>query len=271
MNDRRFLELLNLYIDGEISRADVVDFENAVRSSAKHRATYTEYCRLHRATRAVCERFRAAHEAGVESDVVKSVRTAVLSKGEATIARIGGKDWHRRRPARIGVVGWSTGLAACAAIVLAVFSFAPRGGISDGGLAATAPAPEPASTVALLPEAPRMQPIPKSNVAPWAQLSPRLDPYIPAQTFSAQPNSFLNSNWAQPFDPDSGQFSPVSYGPVTNPLSFQGADGFSDDDARWGVPTDQRLMRLLDESQRARRPQPQQPSLLQPVGFELKR
>ncbi|MCS6242875.1 MAG: hypothetical protein H2172_03310 [Opitutus sp.] len=49
MNDRRFTELLNLYLDHQITAAEAAELEAAVHSSPARRRTYEEYCALQRA------------------------------------------------------------------------------------------------------------------------------------------------------------------------------------------------------------------------------
>ncbi len=49
MKDSEFLELLNLYLDHEISPADAARLEAEVRSNAERRRTYGQYCRMQKA------------------------------------------------------------------------------------------------------------------------------------------------------------------------------------------------------------------------------
>lgn len=49
MNDRRFIALLNLYLDHQIKPAEAAELEAIVHSSPAHRRTYEEYCQLQRA------------------------------------------------------------------------------------------------------------------------------------------------------------------------------------------------------------------------------
>ena len=49
MKDHEFLELLNLYLDHEITAADVARLEAEVQGNASRRNTYFEYCRMQRA------------------------------------------------------------------------------------------------------------------------------------------------------------------------------------------------------------------------------
>jgi hypothetical protein len=58
MNRRKFIELLNLYIDGEIDPEDVGRLEQVISTDAKARSIYNQYCRLHRGSRLIYERFR---------------------------------------------------------------------------------------------------------------------------------------------------------------------------------------------------------------------
>ena len=48
MNDRRFLELLNLYLDHQIGPDEANELDAAVHSSPERRRTYEEYCQLQR-------------------------------------------------------------------------------------------------------------------------------------------------------------------------------------------------------------------------------
>ena len=49
MNDSEFLELLNLYLDHEISAADAARLEAAVQQNPARHRTYLEYCQMQQA------------------------------------------------------------------------------------------------------------------------------------------------------------------------------------------------------------------------------
>ena len=49
MNDREFIELLNLYVDHEISAEDALRLEHEVSTDPERRAVYTQYCRMQKA------------------------------------------------------------------------------------------------------------------------------------------------------------------------------------------------------------------------------
>ncbi|HZZ20729.1 MAG TPA: hypothetical protein VFE25_15240 [Opitutaceae bacterium] len=49
MKDREFIELLNLYVDREISAADALRLESEVVANPKRREVYDQYCRMQKA------------------------------------------------------------------------------------------------------------------------------------------------------------------------------------------------------------------------------
>src|SRR3954468_590648 len=49
MKDSEFLELLNLYLDHEITPADAARLEAEVQASPERRAVYQDYCRMQKA------------------------------------------------------------------------------------------------------------------------------------------------------------------------------------------------------------------------------
>jgi hypothetical protein len=51
MSEREFLELLNLYLDREITAADADRLEKEIRSDAGRHRTYLQYCRMQQAMR----------------------------------------------------------------------------------------------------------------------------------------------------------------------------------------------------------------------------
>jgi hypothetical protein len=62
MKDHRFIELVNLYIDRQISAAETAELEAEIQTSPHRRAVYRQYCQLHSATKQVYENFRANAE-----------------------------------------------------------------------------------------------------------------------------------------------------------------------------------------------------------------
>ena len=60
MNERRFTELLNLYLDHQITAAEAAELEAAVHSSPARRRTFEEYCLLQRGCSQLGSNARAA-------------------------------------------------------------------------------------------------------------------------------------------------------------------------------------------------------------------
>lgn len=59
MNDERFIELINLYIDRQITAAEAAELEAEIQATPRRRAIYRHYCQMHRATALVHAGFRA--------------------------------------------------------------------------------------------------------------------------------------------------------------------------------------------------------------------
>ena len=59
MKDQHFIELVNLYIDRQITAAETAELEAEIQASPRRRAVYQQYCKMHRATTLVYESFRA--------------------------------------------------------------------------------------------------------------------------------------------------------------------------------------------------------------------
>ena len=57
MNDREFIELLNLYVDHEIGADDALRLEEEVASDPKRREVYDQYCRMQKACSMLSDKF----------------------------------------------------------------------------------------------------------------------------------------------------------------------------------------------------------------------
>jgi hypothetical protein len=73
MNDREFIELLNLYVDREITTADALRLEAEVSARPERRKIYDQYCRMQRACSLLAE--EGSEFAGQEADVVSFPRS----------------------------------------------------------------------------------------------------------------------------------------------------------------------------------------------------
>ena len=106
MNDRRFTELLNLYLDHELEPADAAELEAEVMGNPVRRQTYDQYCRLQRACSLLGEKERS--HAPEYRGFARSLREA-----ERKIAAPRRSTWS---PAYIGGFA-ATAMAACVAKV----------------------------------------------------------------------------------------------------------------------------------------------------------
>lgn len=102
MKDNRFIDLVNLYIDRQITAAETAELEAEIQANPRRRAIYKQYCQMHRATTLVYESFRA------------NAPGQLAAAGEGTIAHF---ERERRSPWGYYVAG----LAAAAACVALVF------------------------------------------------------------------------------------------------------------------------------------------------------
>jgi hypothetical protein len=102
MKDTRFIELVNLYIDRQISAEETAELEAEIQRNPLRRRTYQEYCRMHHATRLVHESFRSDAEPAAVGQ----------RYGVAQIARRA-----RQRRQRWTVLAGGLAAAACVALV----------------------------------------------------------------------------------------------------------------------------------------------------------
>jgi hypothetical protein len=91
MSEREFLELLNLYLDREITPADADRLEREIRSDAGRHRTYLQYCRMQQAVRllASAEDPREADRSRPAAAPFRSrIRTAWVWTGAVAAAAI---------------------------------------------------------------------------------------------------------------------------------------------------------------------------------------
>lgn len=110
MKDARFTELVNLYIDRQISPDETAELEAELQSSPRRRQIYQQYCRMHRATKLVYESFRTPVDQGAEAPA-----------GSSTIARFE----NRKRAAQR--LRWAYGLGGLAAAACVAFALVRSG------------------------------------------------------------------------------------------------------------------------------------------------
>lgn len=100
MKDNRFIELVNLYIDRQISAEETAELEAEIQSNPQRRAVYRQYCRLHSATKQVYESFRTNAE----------------PQSRVPAGRVIAADFARR--SRVNWIHYAGGLAAAACLAV---------------------------------------------------------------------------------------------------------------------------------------------------------
>jgi len=106
MKDTRFIELVNLYVDRQISPAETAELEADIQGNPRHRKIYQQYCHMHCATKMVYESFRANAE-----------QPAVETTGQrgGSVAQF---EHSRQRSQRARWAYWIGGLAAAACLAV---------------------------------------------------------------------------------------------------------------------------------------------------------
>ena len=104
MKDNRFIELVNLYIDRQITDDETTELEAEMQSHPRRRAIYRQYCQMHRATTLVYESFQP-HVSGQQPEAAAD---------RATIARLDSQPRHRW----VRWAYYAGGLAAAACLAL---------------------------------------------------------------------------------------------------------------------------------------------------------
>ena len=103
MKDRRFLELVNLYLDGEISESEMGELEREIRSSAGRMDQYRRYCRMQKACMMLAEQHR---------EMVPGTQGKIVHLPEARRGWLLGQWW------RGGIYAGTAALAATVILVI---------------------------------------------------------------------------------------------------------------------------------------------------------
>jgi anti-sigma factor RsiW len=109
MKDTEFIQLLNLYLDHEISTADAARLEAEVQTNAGRRHIYQEYCRMQKACRMIAADFQTD-----PADSLVPTERKVIAFNPAVAEAVA---LRRRRLAGFYTVGSFAAVAACVAII----------------------------------------------------------------------------------------------------------------------------------------------------------
>ncbi len=148
MKESRFIELLNLYIDRQITAGEIAELEAELQRDPKRQAVYRQYCRIHSATKLVYDSFRT--EAAGQPEVAAAGKGGVVELFES----------RRRRSQWMYYTG-AFAAAACLALVFVMNRPNPEG----------APAAELASQPVSVPVV-AAAPVPADPVRVIAEPSP---------------------------------------------------------------------------------------------------
>ena len=115
MNDKRFIELLNLYVDQELTEDEARALEQEIAQRPERRRVYSQYCRMQRAC------VRLFEERAAPTPDIEGLATAAAAAGGSSEMIDFPVPADEPAPAR-RVAGWSravwgAGLAAAAACV----------------------------------------------------------------------------------------------------------------------------------------------------------
>jgi hypothetical protein len=185
MKDTEFTELLNLYLDHEISAADAARLESEVQTNPARRRIYHQYCRMQKACKMVAADFQTDTDAVVAGH---DKRVVAFSPDVAA---------QRRGLGALQTFGTFAAIAACVAIVLVARN---RDTANPESLASgTTSAPQIATTAPVTPSAAESA---RSNPAAVQQSQPRGLVSVPQRantTLVSNPLLLTGNSQAQAF------------------------------------------------------------------------
>ena len=163
MKESKFVELLNLYIDQEISAPEAALLEEEIQRDPERRRVYLQYCRMHRASAVLFESFRSENmpAGGKLGEAARAAAEKIVAFPAPS---------PRRSPNWVYAAGLAA--AACVAFVLvrqtASNRAQPNHGTQLTQTAATPVRSVPAQPAAVSPEAfaPAVVPITRREFTP---------------------------------------------------------------------------------------------------------
>ncbi|GAB1487601.1 hypothetical protein MASR2M8_00400 [Opitutaceae bacterium] len=108
MKDARFIELLNLYIDQELSAEEARELEQEIALNPARRRTYEQYCRMHRGCALLFESARSQAPCHPKLDRAAQVADEKIMAFPQSGAPVVRGPWGR--------IAWAGGLAAALAV-----------------------------------------------------------------------------------------------------------------------------------------------------------
>lgn len=172
MKESRFIELLNLYVDHELSAAEAAELEAEITANPARRRTYQQYCRMQKAC---TQLFETAREEAPASPLLQRSLEAADEKIVSFPER------SRRQRERGVIIGWSAaaGLAAC--IALLAVTLVRREVTEPAPLLLVSASTAPAPSVGAAPTVERVNPVAGQLVA--VATNAEFRPVFSTQTF----------------------------------------------------------------------------------------
>lgn len=194
MKDKKFLELLNLYLDGEIDAAGAVELEQEILANPARRRVYNDYCRIHRATTMVYEQFRAAGDASETTPTLPTRRPGTSVASATGTFSLDGRAGGRATPRPFRLAAFATGLAAACAVgvFIGTEALAPRPAADGTPAPVVAATPPVTATPVVAATATDGAPANVSFTAPVAAEF-RVDPFI--QLTQPRTDPFALNSW----------------------------------------------------------------------------
>ena len=111
MNDERFIEMLNLYIDQELVGEEIHEIEEAIANSAERQRIYAQYCKIERASQVVF----------TEAEVPQPKMADLLARAQAEPGEV--VEFSPAPKARPSWMAWSGAAAGLAAACFGIVAY----------------------------------------------------------------------------------------------------------------------------------------------------
>lgn len=165
MNETRFIELLNLYVDQQLSPQEAAELEAEIQKNPVRHRTYQQYCRMQKACAQLFEHERSVAPAS-------SALTRAMADADRKVVAFPGRSTRRS----IWPVGISIGaIAAAACVAFVVVRQTNTGGpVSGGNQLAATPGVPPQVNVAAVPVVAREESSPMVSLVASEEFKPVL-------------------------------------------------------------------------------------------------
>jgi hypothetical protein len=212
MKDNRFIELVNLYIDRQISAEETAELEAEIQASPQRRAVYRQYCQLHSATKQVYESFRTNSEPQARVPAGRVITGAFA------------------RPPRSNWIHYAGGLAAAACLAVVFVRYNAGSSPATGELAGTATTPTVQVAAAISPAPVTVERVATAPAATLVSLKDNLaaEPDYAAMLAALrreEQRAFANGEIQPSRLPslfDDGVFDARQFAPANNQRTFRG-------------------------------------------------